>query len=68
MTERISTNRIKALRAEKRLSLADLAEKVGVSRQTVNRYENGIIANIPHENGVRFRRYHRNFRRIQAVF
>lgn len=49
MTERISTNRIKALRAEKRLSLADLAEKVGVSRQTVNRYENGIIANIPHE-------------------
>ena len=43
------SKKIKALRKEKRLSLEQLAELVGTSRQTIHRYENGIIANIPHD-------------------
>ena len=35
------TNRLRVLRAEKRSSQADLAEQVGVSRQTVNAIETG---------------------------
>ena len=35
------TNRLRVLRAEKRWSQADLAEQVGVSRQTVNAIETG---------------------------
>ena len=34
-------NRIRVLRAEKRWSQADLAEKVGVSRNSINSVENG---------------------------
>lgn len=34
-------NRIRVLRAERRWSQADLAERLGVSRQTVNAIENG---------------------------
>lgn len=34
-------NRLKVLRAEHDLSQADLAEKLGVSRQTVNAIETG---------------------------
>ena len=33
------TNRLRVLRAERRWSQADLAEKLGVSRQTVNAVE-----------------------------
>ena len=33
-------NRLRVLRAERRWSQADLAERVGVSRQTVNAIEN----------------------------
>ena len=33
-------NRLRILRAERRWSQADLAERVGVSRQTVNAIEN----------------------------
>ena len=33
-------NRIRVLRAERRWSQADLAERLGVSRQTVNAIEN----------------------------
>ena len=33
------TNRIKSLRSEKGMSQQDLAEKMGVSRQTVSYYE-----------------------------
>lgn len=33
-------NRIRVLRAERRWSQADLAERIGVSRQTVNAIEN----------------------------
>jgi putative transcriptional regulator len=35
------TNRLRVLRAERRWSQADLAERLGVSRQTVNAIENG---------------------------
>jgi putative transcriptional regulator len=34
-------NRIRVFRAERRWSQADLAERLGVSRQTVNAVENG---------------------------
>lgn len=33
-------NRLRVLRAERRWSQADLAERIGVSRQTVNAIEN----------------------------
>ncbi len=35
------TNRLRALRGERRWSQANLAERLGVSRQTVNAIENG---------------------------
>jgi len=41
--------RIKELRRQQRLTLEELAEKIGTSKQTINRYENGIISNIPSE-------------------
>ncbi len=44
----LSTN-LKALRKQKKLTLDDLAEALGTSRQTIHRYENGIITNIPPE-------------------
>ena len=43
------SERIKSLRKEKKLSLEQLADMIGTSRQTVHRYETGVIANIPHE-------------------
>ena len=41
--------RIKGLRKEKGLSLEQLAELIGTSRQTIHRYETGVISNIPSE-------------------
>ena len=41
--------KIKSLRKEKGLSLEQLAEAVGTSRQTIHRYETGVISNIPSE-------------------
>lgn len=41
--------RLRALRKEKGLTLDALAEAIGTSKQTIHRYETGIIANIPHE-------------------
>lgn len=38
---------IKRRRAELELTLEEVAKIVGVSRQTIQRYENGVIANIP---------------------
>lgn len=38
---------IKAKRIEKHMTLEELACKVGVSRQTIQRYESGTISNIP---------------------
>lgn len=34
-------NRLRVLRAERKISQADLAEQLGVSRQTINTIENG---------------------------
>lgn len=42
MPERLA-NRIKERRAELGLTQADLAEKVGVTRKTVNTVENGVF-------------------------
>lgn len=40
---------IKTKRIEKRMTLEKLANQVGVSRQTIQRYESGVITNIPSE-------------------
>lgn len=42
-------NNLKILRKQKKLTLDDLADALGTSRQTIHRYENGIITNIPPE-------------------
>jgi len=42
-------NRIKELRKKNRLTLEELAAAVGTSKQTVQRYETGVISNIPPE-------------------
>lgn len=39
--------RIKFLRMKAGLTQTELAEKIGVSKQTLYKYENGIITNIP---------------------
>ena len=38
---------IKSKRIERKMTLEDLANSVGVSRQTIQRYESGVIGNIP---------------------
>ena len=40
---------LKQIRKEKGLTLEALATKVGTSRQTIHRYEAGIITNVPHK-------------------
>ena len=42
-------NNLKKLRKEKRLTLEELATALGTSRQTIYKYENGIITNSPTE-------------------
>ena len=39
--------RIKIKRREQSLTLEELSKKIGVSRQTLSRYETGVISNIP---------------------
>lgn len=39
--------RIKRYRKANKLTLEEVAHKIGVSKQTVQKYENGIISNIP---------------------
>ena len=41
--------RLKELRRARRLTLDELAERVGTSKQTIHRYETGKISNIPHD-------------------
>ena len=43
----IRGDRIHNLRIEKGLTLETLGKRIGVSKATIKRYENGIIANIP---------------------
>ena len=45
----MKANKLKALRKERGMTLEGLAQLLGTSKQTIHRYENGIIANIPHE-------------------
>lgn len=40
---------LKKLRKEKKLTLEQIAEALGTSKQTIHRYENGIITNVPPE-------------------
>ena len=42
-------NNLKSLRKQRKLTLDELAEALGTSRQTIHRYENGTITNIPPE-------------------
>lgn len=42
--------RIKAKRSELGISQVELANKIGVSKQTLYKYENDIITNIPSDN------------------
>ncbi len=45
----MKANRLKELRKARGMTLEGLAEMLGTSKQTIHRYENGIISNIPHE-------------------
>lgn len=40
-------NRIKLSRLQKRKTLEEVARAIGVSKQTVQKYESGVISNIP---------------------
>ena len=40
---------LKKFRKMKKMTLEELAQRLGTSKQTIHRYENGIISNIPHE-------------------
>ena len=42
-------NKLKSLRKAKRMTQDELASALGTSKQTIHRYENGIITNIPPE-------------------
>lgn len=42
-------NKLKELRKSKGLTLDEVAEAVGTSKQTIHRYENGVITNVPPE-------------------
>lgn len=46
MTTTLGKN-IKELRTSLNLTLADIAKKTGVSRQTIQKYESGVITNVP---------------------
>ncbi len=39
--------RIKQIRKANKITQDDLAEKIGTTKQTIYKYENGIITNIP---------------------
>ena len=43
---------IKLLRQQKGMTLEELGKGIGVSKQTIQRYENGQIANIPYDKVV----------------
>ena len=45
----MKSSKLKELRKSKGLTLDELAELVGTSKQTLPRYENGIITNVPPE-------------------
>ena len=44
---KMKATKLKELRKAKGLTLDELADLIGTSKQTIHRYENGIISNIP---------------------
>ena len=45
----MKATKLRELRINRNLTLAELAERVGTSKQTIHRYENGTITNVPPE-------------------
>ena len=45
----MKSTKLKELRKSKGLTLDELAERIGTSKQTIHRYENGITTNVPPE-------------------
>lgn len=45
----MKSTKLKELRKSLGLTLDELADRVGTSKQTIHRYENGIITNVPPE-------------------
>ncbi len=45
----MKSTKLKELRKSKGMTLDELAERIGTSKQTIHRYENGIITNVPPE-------------------
>lgn len=43
----MTANKLKELRLKRKMTLEELADRVGTSKQTIHRYENGVITNIP---------------------
>jgi repressor LexA len=43
-------DRLKLKRKKMAFTLEEISQKVGISRQTLSRYETGVIANIPSDN------------------
>lgn len=41
------SNKIKRFRKEAKISQVELAKKLGTTKQTIYKYENGLITNIP---------------------
>ena len=41
------SNNLHKLRKQAGLTLEEVAEKIGTSKQTIHRYENGVISNVP---------------------
>lgn len=40
-------DRLNQLREEKKLTLEEVGKRIGISKQTMYKYENGIVTNIP---------------------
>ena len=45
----MKANRLKTIRRERGLTLQEVADALGTSKQTIHRYETGVIMNIPDE-------------------
>lgn len=45
----MKSSKLKELRKSKGMTLDELAEMIGTSKQTIHRYENGTITNVPPE-------------------
>lgn len=52
--------RIKNLRENSGLTLEEVGKRIGASRQTIYKYENGIITNIPSNNIEGYKRLYEN--------